>query len=108
MQHRARVKAESADLQKELKKYFDAESGLVEDQISLEGDNTAQITELQKLDLQHAALWEDQWGQSRDLYENEKKYLSNLNGLHQKQMKEKHLKEAQPLIEANSSIALAT
>jgi len=89
LNHRHEVKLETEQLSRELQAYVDAESQLVQDELTMESDDQRSITLLEQLDPLRRAGWEKQLDLSKGLYEKETKYLSDLKGLLATQMKEK-------------------
>ena len=92
LNHRHEVKLETEQLSKELQEYVDAESQLVQDELTMESEDQGTIILLEQLDPSRKAGWERQLDSSKGLYEKETKYLSDLKGLLAVQMKEKRKK----------------
>lgn len=89
MEHRARVRAETEALEKQLAAYFDAEISLVEEQRRLEASIKDQTAQLRVLDAANKKKWENQLQESQELYEHIDKYLSDLKSLRDKELKQR-------------------
>jgi len=92
LNHRRQVKIETDELTKELQAYFDAEFDLLQEEQSMESEDQHSIAELERLDPSRGRKWEDQLLSSKNLFERRAKYLSDLKGLHDVEMREKHRK----------------
>ena len=92
LNHRQQVKIETEELTKELHAYYDAESDLLKDAQTMELEDQQSVTELQQLDPKRRADWNLQFQLSRKLYDARAKYISDLKGLLEMQMKEKRRK----------------
>ncbi len=92
LNHRQQVKIETEELTKELQSYFDAEFELIQYEQVMESEDQQSITELEPLDSTRKAGWELQLDSSKKLYDQRAKYLSDLKGLLNMEMKEKRRK----------------
>ena len=99
LNHRQRVKIETEELTKELHAYHDAESDLLKDAQTMELEDQQSVTELQQLDPKRRADWNLQFQLSRKLYDAQAKYISDLKGLLEMQMKEKRRKALHYLVD---------
>jgi hypothetical protein len=92
LNHRQQVKIETAELTKELRAYFDAEFDLLRENQALESEDQESINTLETLDPTRKAAWKLQLESSQKLYDSRAKYLSDLKGLLDMEMKEKRRK----------------
>lgn len=99
MEHRAKVKAETDALEQQLRAYHDAETRLVEEGLTLLSDDAAQIIKLHNLDPARAGVWDAQLRESRSLYEAQAKYLHDLKGAQQSELRQKRKKSLAMFLE---------
>jgi hypothetical protein len=92
LNHRQQVKVETEELTKELQAYFDEEFDLLRDEQTLESEDQESIDTLKTLDPIRKAAWSLQLQSSQKLYDSRAKYLSDLKGLLDMEMKEKRRK----------------
>ncbi len=105
--HRQQVKIETQELTKELQVYYDAEFDLLADEQKMEAEDQDSITMLAQLDSPRRAAWEKQLADSKKLYAERAKYISDLKGLQAIQMKEKRRKAMRYFIDHDNDGAKA-
>jgi hypothetical protein len=92
LNHRQQVKIETQELSKELQAYFDGELDLLQEEQKMEAEDQGSIAMLEQLDPARKAAWDKQLADSKKLYAERAKYISDLKGLEVTEMKDKHRK----------------